>query len=58
MEMTKTMRKSKWIRCPLCRHNTRTRIFPHTVLINFPLYCPSCKREIPITLMNEELIVL
>lgn len=56
--MDKQFYKSNWIRCPLCRSQTRTKAFPDTTLINFPLYCPNCKREIPITLINEELVVL
>ena len=49
--------RSKWIVCPLCHMNTRTKIYRETVLIDFPLYCPNCKREIPITLVDQKLIL-
>ena len=35
----------KWIKCPVCGNNTRTRIRPDTELNNFPLFCPKCKQE-------------
>lgn len=53
----KTKKHSKWIICPVCKNETRTKIYPDTVLIHFPLYCPSCKREIPITLVDQKLVI-
>ena len=38
-----------WIRCPMCKHKTRVKVRGDTELKNFPLYCPKCKRE---TLIN------
>ena len=32
-----------WILCPVCRGKTRTQIRPHTVLEDFPLFCPKCR---------------
>ena len=32
-----------WIHCPKCGGKTRTQVRPHTVLENFPLFCPKCK---------------
>lgn len=37
--------KDEWIMCPICGNKTRNRIKPKTILINFPLYCPKCKKE-------------
>ncbi|HFD6749708.1 TPA: cysteine-rich KTR domain-containing protein [Enterococcus faecium] len=39
------MRHSKWLYCPICKSKTRTKIRNDTVIKNFPLYCPKCKRE-------------
>lgn len=39
------MENEKWILCPACGNKTRDRIREDTVLVNFPLYCPKCKRE-------------
>ena len=42
---------SEWILCPVCGGKTRDRIQKNTILINYPLYCPKCKRE---TLINAK----
>lgn len=36
---------AKWILCPVCGNKTRDRIRTDTILINYPLYCPKCKKE-------------
>ena len=33
--------KTDWILCPKCGSKTRT----HTVLEDFPLFCPKCRYE-------------
>lgn len=43
------MCKYEWILCPVCGNKTRVRVRDDTVLENFPLFCPKCKRE---TLIN------
>lgn len=42
---------AEWIRCPVCGNKTRNKIRQDTVLENFPLFCPKCKRE---TLINVQ----
>lgn len=39
------MQSYEWILCPICGNKTRDRIREDTVLKNYPLYCPKCKRE-------------
>ena len=39
------MAKTEWILCPICNSKTRDRIREDTVLKNYPLYCPKCKKE-------------
>ena len=34
---------SDWLRCPRCGGKTRTQVRPHTVLEDFPLFCPKCR---------------
>lgn len=41
-----------WLLCPICGAKTRLRLLPRTVLQDFPLYCPKCKRESIITARN------
>lgn len=36
--------ETRWILCPECRGETRTQIRRDTVLENFPLFCPKCKK--------------
>lgn len=37
--------KSDWIRCPICGNKTRDKIRSDTIIKNFPLFCPKCKKE-------------
>ena len=59
-EKTKLMNRkeeSRWVRCPLCGGKTRTKVYEHTVLIKFPLYCPKCKREIRIDVVKLKMVL-
>lgn len=55
--MDNNEKKEYWIHCPICRARTRTRIDKDTVLLNFPLYCPKCKKSIKIGVINLKLVV-
>ncbi len=48
----------KWVLCPLCKNKTRIRIRPDTVLENFPLFCPKCKREMLINVKELHTLVI
>lgn len=39
------MIKLEWVFCPICGNKTRNQIREDTILLNFSLYCPKCKRE-------------
>ena len=39
------MIKLEWVFCLICGNKTRNQIREDTILLNFPLYCPKCKRE-------------
>ena len=30
--------------CPVCANKTHTKVEQDTVLLNFPLFCPKCKK--------------
>ena len=45
----------EWLRCPRCGGKTRTQIRPHTVLEDFPLFCPKCKYTCVIRFKTEKL---
>lgn len=46
------MRQENWLLCPVCGSKTRDRIREDTILKNYPLYCPKCKRETLVEVMN------
>lgn len=48
----------KWLCCPICGSKTRNRIRLDTVLKNYPLYCPKCKRESLIGVENLQITVI
>ena len=52
------MSDASWVYCPVCGGKTRTQVNPDTVLENFPLYCPKCKRVSLIDLKNQEMTVI
>lgn len=40
-----TASDEKWVLRPACGAKTRLRLLQRTVLRDFPLFCPKCKRE-------------
>ncbi len=52
------MYKHEWLMCPICENKTRVKINENTVLENFPLYCPKCKKEKIVNVKKLKLIVL
>ena len=47
-----------WLRCPRCSGKTRIQLRPHTVLEDFPLFCPKCKYTCVIQFKNGKTIDL
>ncbi len=45
-----------WLRCPICKGKTRIKVKEDTVLLNFPLYCPKCKKETIINVVKLRMI--
>ena len=50
--MTIKENDSRWVPCPICGSRSRTKIYADTVLVNFPLYCPKCKKETKIDVVQ------
>ena len=44
--------KTEFIRCPICGNKTRDKVREDTILKNFPLFCPKCKKENLVTIKN------
>lgn len=49
--------KSLWVPCPICGNKTRTKVYENTVMINFPLFCPKCKKETLINVVKLKMVV-
>ena len=43
--MRENQKDFRWIRCPVCDSKTRTKVYGDTAMFNFPLFCPRCKKE-------------
>ena len=53
----KNLNDSLWVRCPICDGKTRTKVYADTVLVNFPLFCPKCKKEIRIDVVQLKMVI-
>jgi len=47
-----------FVLCPVCSCKTKTKIRPDTVLENFPLFCPKCKKETLVSIINFRMKVI
>ena len=56
--MNKDMRHSNWLLCPICQNKTRIKLRKNTVLMNFPLFCPKCKKEMLIDVKELHITVI
>ena len=52
------LEKEKWVLCPICNNKTRIKVRPDTVLENFPLYCPKCKQETIINVIDQNVVAI
>ena len=57
VDMNDNLNDSLWIRCPICDGKTRTKVYADTVLVNFPLFCPKCKKEIAIDVVQLKMVI-
>ena len=50
--------ETKWVKCPVCGNKTREKVRKDTLIKNFPLFCPKCKKEslIDVTDFNVKVI--
>ena len=52
------MKNNNWIRCSVCGNKTRDKIREDTILKNYPLYCPKCKQETLIEVINLKMTII
>ena len=55
--MSDSQKESKWVHCPICKGKTRTKVYEDTVVVNFPLFCPKCKNETVVDIVQLKMIV-
>lgn len=51
------MNEIRWIYCPICGRKTRTRVYQDTVLVKFPLFFSTCKKETRINVVQMKMVV-
>lgn len=51
------MISQQWVMCPVCDNKTRIKIRKDTELINFPLYCPKCRKESLINVKKQKVSI-
>lgn len=51
------MNEIRWIYCPICGRKTRTRVYQDTVLVKFPLFCATGKKETRINVVQMKMVV-
>ena len=56
--MEVVVKKLEWIICPICGNKTRLKMRNDTIIKNFPLYCPKCKKESLIEVKNMQVNVV
>ena len=52
------MRQENRLLCPACGCKTRDRLRDDTILKNYPLYCPKCKKETLVDVKNLKITVI
>lgn len=52
------MISQQWVMCSVCDNKTRIKIRKDTELINFPLYCPKCRKESLINVKNQKVSIV
>ncbi len=55
---SRALEKEQWILCPFCNNKTRIKVRPDTVLENFPLFCPKCKRGTIIRVTGQNVVAI
>jgi ribosomal protein S27AE len=52
--MDKKSVASQWILCPICGKKTRIKVNEDTIIRRLPLFCPKCKQETLVDLIDHK----
>ena len=55
--MNSCINKTVWVHCPICGGKTRVKVIESTVLLNFPLFCPKCKKETMVDIVKLKMVI-
>ena len=50
-------KQATWVQCPICDQRTKIKVYEDTVLLNFPLFCPKCKRQTIINVVKMKMVI-
>lgn len=50
-------KKTHWLRCPVCSTQTKEKIYSDTVLLNFRLWFPICKKEYVVNVVGRKMTI-
>ena len=50
--------ETKWVACPDCGSNTRTKLRKDTILFHQLVFCPKCKKESLICVNNFKIEII
>lgn len=57
IHMNSSFNKTVWVHCPICNGKTRIKMKEDTVVLNFPLFCPKCKRETLVDIVKLKMVI-
>ena len=55
--MNRDSANTKWVLYPVRGNKTRTKVYDDTMVLNFPLYCPKCKKEVRVDIVQLKITV-
>ena len=58
IQATMQYSKENLLLCPACNSKTRTKAYMDTELLNFPLFCPKCKKETIVNVRQLKITVV
>ena len=52
-----TIKNFRFLPCPICGMETRTKVLPETVLIRYPLFCARCRQETLVDVVKMKMVL-
>ena len=47
----------RFLPCPICGVETRTKVLQETVLVRYPLFCAKCRQEILVDVVKMKMVL-